>query len=626
MAYSGAVLADSPALYLRLGEPFGTTTGYEDSSGNNRDGVYPGGFQYPTLGTTGLLTGDPNTAATFNAATTQRVSVPSASMPGGSTWGLNTATWEAWIKTSASPTYQQIITRDVSGGRQLQFRLQGGQLQCIIWNTSGTLVQANSTSTGLNNGVRHHVVAVYNGTDLRLYVDGLLDGTPVAQTGNLANSSGDLHIAVRDLLSEPYTGVIDEVAVYTTALSATRVAAHHAAGITDPVAGLGRHPIASRFLQSWEQLYRSQAASAMYLVASNFFFGSFAGVARAALTATSTLSVTVAAERPIAAALSATGTLTTSAVQVTDVAAALSAASTLAITPVETIAAVTPLTAVGTLVADIRSRNPLGVSGLAPAPLASTFVEWRNLYRTDSATAIEPVTTHFFFGTVDQQSVVALLAQSTLTVAVESIRETPAALTATSTLTVDAIISREITVGLTATSTLATALTVLVEAALTASATLTTDVVLERPFAAALTATATLGVAVVFETPVATALTVTATLTVAITGGAVSIAASLDAVATLSVVQELLLEAALTSVATLVVEPVVEVFVLINLTAMGVLQVAVDLRPPLRAVIAMVATSTLTVSVRLISSVLEVTPTSQYQQAEYVPTFFYQRS
>jgi hypothetical protein len=65
-AYSAAVLADSPLAYYRLGEASGTTM--TDSSGNSRNGTYAGS---PTLGAPGLVTGDSDTAVTFNGTSQQ---------------------------------------------------------------------------------------------------------------------------------------------------------------------------------------------------------------------------------------------------------------------------------------------------------------------------------------------------------------------------------------------------------------------------------------------------------------------------------------------------------------------------------------------------------------------------
>ena len=59
--YPGAVLADSPAIYLRLGEASGTVAA--DSSGNGKDFTY---INNPTLGVSGAIGGD--TAIELDAA------------------------------------------------------------------------------------------------------------------------------------------------------------------------------------------------------------------------------------------------------------------------------------------------------------------------------------------------------------------------------------------------------------------------------------------------------------------------------------------------------------------------------------------------------------------------------
>jgi len=59
--YDTAITADAPAGYWRLGESSGTTA--SDASGNARHGTYVGAV---TLGQTGALTGDLNTAIVLN--------------------------------------------------------------------------------------------------------------------------------------------------------------------------------------------------------------------------------------------------------------------------------------------------------------------------------------------------------------------------------------------------------------------------------------------------------------------------------------------------------------------------------------------------------------------------------
>jgi hypothetical protein len=90
MTYSSEVLADSPLCFLRLGEASGTTAA--DSSGNSHAGTYAAS---PTLGATGLIAGDSDTAVTFNGSS-QYVSIDNSSG-----WADGTSfTAEIWVKAS----------------------------------------------------------------------------------------------------------------------------------------------------------------------------------------------------------------------------------------------------------------------------------------------------------------------------------------------------------------------------------------------------------------------------------------------------------------------------------------------------------------------------------------------
>src|SRR5262249_51535113 len=71
--YSGAVLADSPFSYYRLGEAAGATTAI-DATSNHRNGTYQTGAQG---GGVGFSTFDADTAATFDGSPGS-VSLPSS--------------------------------------------------------------------------------------------------------------------------------------------------------------------------------------------------------------------------------------------------------------------------------------------------------------------------------------------------------------------------------------------------------------------------------------------------------------------------------------------------------------------------------------------------------------------
>ena len=63
----------APDVWIRLGEPSGTTV--NDASGNGHGGTY---VNTPTLGVAGFMPGDPDTGVTFNGTDQYASSMRSA--------------------------------------------------------------------------------------------------------------------------------------------------------------------------------------------------------------------------------------------------------------------------------------------------------------------------------------------------------------------------------------------------------------------------------------------------------------------------------------------------------------------------------------------------------------------
>ena len=77
--------------------------------------------------------------------------------------------------------------------------------------------------------VWYHIAFTYDGTTVKLYVNGTMVGS-YAFTGTLGVNATDLEIGRYSASSATTQDMrIDEVAVYPTALSAARIAAHYAA-------------------------------------------------------------------------------------------------------------------------------------------------------------------------------------------------------------------------------------------------------------------------------------------------------------------------------------------------------------------------------------------------------------
>lgn len=220
MTYASEVLADSPALWWRLNDASGTTV--TDSSGNARHGTYTNA---PTLGVTGLVAGD--TAVQLDGTN------DSITYSGAVLTNATASTIEIW--------YKQLTTLD-SG---ILFRVDGASShQEAALNTTSSF-EVNPTNTGsttvsgvanLINGSRHHIVLTYadTGDTVTVYVDGVSVGTSLVTGSNRLINIDAIFLGQSGINTSFLSGVFDEFAIYPTALSGARVAAHFAAGDTPP--------------------------------------------------------------------------------------------------------------------------------------------------------------------------------------------------------------------------------------------------------------------------------------------------------------------------------------------------------------------------------------------------------
>lgn len=216
--YAAAVLADSPLAYYRLGETSGSAM--LDSSGNARDGTYGASA---ALGATGLV-GDSDKAIDA-LGTGIAGTVPSA------TWmNLTAFTVEVVFVGDVVDGYSVIASRwNGSSQFAMMFLIRPDAGVLKFYRASGGSY-INVGSLPLVAGTRYHVVATYTdvGNDMRLYVNGALQAS--GSSGGANNQPTEpLTIGAHGGAGDPFDGRIDEFAFYGTALSAARVAAHHAA-------------------------------------------------------------------------------------------------------------------------------------------------------------------------------------------------------------------------------------------------------------------------------------------------------------------------------------------------------------------------------------------------------------
>ena len=219
--YRAAVLSDRPVAYWQLDEGSGTIM--SDQSENALTGTYSGTMTMtrPSLVVGGL--GIPR-AIQFDGAS------GGGSVPDNALFNLTSFTLEAWLSTAnAGSGRRRIISQQGAEGYWIM-ALTDNQLEC------GSSIDGVLTSAaGLLNTdpAPHHVAIVRDvaGGAIRWYVDGVQTGVVAISTGAAGYAiTANVEIARYSGGTEHFAGTLDEIAVYPTALPASRIAYHCRAG------------------------------------------------------------------------------------------------------------------------------------------------------------------------------------------------------------------------------------------------------------------------------------------------------------------------------------------------------------------------------------------------------------
>ncbi|MBI2606974.1 MAG: LamG domain-containing protein, partial [Deltaproteobacteria bacterium] len=226
--------------YWRLGETSGTTA--YDISGNAINGTYAG----VTLAQTGALSGDSDTAAYFDGAnsivdlgnTAQLTNVFNA----GNKWTVSLWFKTAQLNANGPWLFSKAFTSHTSPYYQFDIRQSAdGSISAGLWRSDIFGSAMGAASAVIPTGVWTHLavtvdLATISAASMKLYING---GTPVTSTADLtgiySNIASFVTIGANKNLSPntayTYNGLIDEVAIYPTALSAARILTLYNAGL-----------------------------------------------------------------------------------------------------------------------------------------------------------------------------------------------------------------------------------------------------------------------------------------------------------------------------------------------------------------------------------------------------------
>ncbi len=237
-SYVAEVKCDHPLSYWRLDEPSGSTTAVDQMG--NFPGTYFGNVEYAQKG---ALKSDGDTCVHLNSGSTQTGYIGvsqtlSAMLEFNGQSGRAPFSLEAWIyPTSITNEYRGVFSNELMGdaGKEGYVVYVGGFTSNGTGigferydNGSSTVVQDAGAVT--QNVGWYYVVAEYDGTTMSLFVN----GQPAASmASSIAIQSfvctfdiGATHCGAPNT---NYQGMIDEVAVYGTALPLPRIQAHYQA-------------------------------------------------------------------------------------------------------------------------------------------------------------------------------------------------------------------------------------------------------------------------------------------------------------------------------------------------------------------------------------------------------------
>jgi hypothetical protein len=154
-------------------------------------------------------------ALQFTGASNSRVTVASTPL-----LQLATFTLSAWVNPSAAqPSEPTVIAKEISGDLPYVLYARGSGSGPNAYVLAGGSYQNAAATSTLPANTWTHLATTYDGTTLRLYVNGVLAGSTVV-SGSLASGNGALRIGNNAVFgNEGFVGRIDEVRIYARALA-----------------------------------------------------------------------------------------------------------------------------------------------------------------------------------------------------------------------------------------------------------------------------------------------------------------------------------------------------------------------------------------------------------------------
>jgi len=220
---SATVAADNLVGWWKLDDAFGTTA--VDSSSSNLDATLSGGLDFSLHSVAGKIK---STLLFDNINDSMIVADNSVLKPVDFTISV-------WLKLNSLSSYEGIVSQTSSnygaGGYFMRrdSTAEGGRFSVFIYDGGTPEPRASSTTVPVT-GQWYHVVATFNEKELKIYVNGNLEGTR-ARVASISYGTGGNFIIGAVANGFPFPGLIDDMRVYNIALTSNEIQALYQQGL-----------------------------------------------------------------------------------------------------------------------------------------------------------------------------------------------------------------------------------------------------------------------------------------------------------------------------------------------------------------------------------------------------------
>lgn len=137
----------------------------------------------------------------------------------------NRMTLEAWVRPTANSGWRTVLMKENNGELAYAMYARESSNRPSGWlriNPTSGSSQSAVSNTGLTLNAWSHLALTYDGSVMRLYVNGVQKGTRNV-TGNMYTSSNPLKFGGNGVWGEYFAGQLDEIRIYNRALNASEI-------------------------------------------------------------------------------------------------------------------------------------------------------------------------------------------------------------------------------------------------------------------------------------------------------------------------------------------------------------------------------------------------------------------